>query len=118
MQVGEGETYHCSFLFNNLREVSATGDWQVVDAMNFQQTVASSSHLEGKLQSMDDRNDIFGISSKIQRQNANREPKGPYSSQQRSLSSKNGAFQHQVCFPSTKHDSKDPAFGLWNHTKL
>jgi hypothetical protein len=38
--------------------------------MSFQQTAASSSHLEGKLQSMDDKNDIFGISSEIQRQNA------------------------------------------------
>jgi hypothetical protein len=80
--------------------------------MNFQQTAAPSSHLEGKLQSMDDKNDIFGISSKIQCQNANRESEGPYSSQQRSLSSRNGAFQRQTCFPSTKHDSKDPAIGL------
>jgi len=46
--------------------------------MNFQQTATSSSHLEGKLQSMDDRNDISGISSEIQRQNADRKPEGPY----------------------------------------
>ncbi len=80
--------------------------------MNFQQTIASSSHLEGKLQS------IFEISSKIQRQNVDREPEGLYSPRQRSLSSRNGAFQRQACFPSTKHDSRDPTFGLWNHTKL
>ncbi len=86
--------------------------------MSFQQTAASSSHLESKLQSMDDKNDISEISSKIQRQNADQEPKGLYSSRQHSLSSKNGTFQRQACFPSTKHDSKDPAFGLWNHTKL
>ncbi len=63
-------------------------------------------------------NYISGISSEIQRQNAHREPKGPYSSQQRSLSFRNGAFQRQACFPSTKHDSRDLAFGLWNHMKL
>jgi hypothetical protein len=80
--------------------------------MSFQQTAALLSHLEGKLQSMDDRNDIFGISSKIQCQNVDREPEGPYSSRQRSVSSKNGTFQRQACFPSTKHDSRDPAFGL------
>jgi hypothetical protein len=67
---------------------------------------------------MDDMNDIFGTSLKIQCQNANREPESPYSSQQRSLSSKNGAFQYQTCFPSTKHDNKDPTFGLWYHMKL
>ncbi len=67
---------------------------------------------------MDDRNDISGISSEIQRQNVDQEPEGPYSSPQCSLSSKNGVFQCQVCFPSTKHNSKDPAFGLWNYTKL
>jgi len=50
------------------------------------------SHLEGKLQNMDDMNDIFGISSEIQRQNADQELEGPYSSQQRSLSSINGTF--------------------------
>jgi len=61
---------------------------------------------------MDDMNDISGIFSKIQRQNANQEPEGPYSSRQRSLSSKNGTFQRQACFPSTKHDSRDPTFGL------
>jgi hypothetical protein len=80
--------------------------------MNFQQITTSSSHLEGKLQNMDDRNDIYGISSKIQCQNANQELEGPYSFRQRSLSSRNGAFQCQACFPSTKHDSRDPAFGL------
>jgi hypothetical protein len=86
--------------------------------MSFQQTAASSSHLEGKLQNMDDMNDISGIFSEIQRQNVDRKPKGHYSFRQRSLSSRNGAFQHQACFRSTKHDSRDPAFGLWNHTKL
>jgi hypothetical protein len=68
-------------------------------------------HLEGKLQSMDGRNNISRISSKIQCQNVDQEPKGPYSSRQRSLSSR--AFQRQACFPSTKHDSRDPTFGLW-----
>jgi hypothetical protein len=80
--------------------------------MSFQQTIASLSHLEGKLQSMDDRNDISKISSKIQRQNADRESEGPYFSRQCSLSSRNGAFQRQACFPSTKHDNRDLAFGL------
>jgi hypothetical protein len=56
---------------------------------------------------MDDMHNIFGISSKIQRQNVDREPKGPYSSHKRSLSSRNGAFQHQACFPSAIHDSRD-----------
>jgi hypothetical protein len=86
--------------------------------MSFQQTAASSSHLESKLQSMDDKNDISEISSKIQRQNADRKSKGLYSSRQHSLSSKNGVFPTSSLFPSTKHDSKDLAFGLWNHTKL
>jgi hypothetical protein len=67
---------------------------------------------------MDERNDVSKISSEIQRQNVDRELKGPYSSRQRSLSSRNGAFQRQACFPSTKHDNKDPTFGLWNHMKL
>jgi hypothetical protein len=42
---------------------------------------------------MDDRNDIFRISLEIQRQNVDRQSEGPYSSQQRSLSSRNETFQ-------------------------
>jgi hypothetical protein len=61
---------------------------------------------------MDDKNDVSRISSEIQRQNTDQKLKGPYYSRQRSLSSKNGAFQRQACFPSTKHDSRDPTFGL------
>ncbi len=67
---------------------------------------------------MDDKNDISRISLEIQSQNVNRELESPYSSRQRSLSPRNADFQRQACFPSTKHDSRDPAFGLWNHTKL
>ncbi len=74
--------------------------------------------MEGKLQSMDDGNDISGISLEIQRQNAHKKSKGPYSFRQRSLSSRNGAFQCQAYFPSTKHDRRDLTFGLWNHTKF
>jgi hypothetical protein len=48
--------------------------------MSFQQTTTSFNHLEGKLQSMDDKNNISGISSKIQCQNVDREPEGPNSS--------------------------------------
>ncbi len=67
---------------------------------------------------MDDKNNIFGISSELQRQNADWEPEGLYSSQQHSLSSTNGPFQRQAYFPSTKHDSRDQAFRFWNHMKL
>ncbi len=49
MQAGQGDTYHCYSLFSNWREVYGTIDWQVINATNVQQTIISSSHLQGKL---------------------------------------------------------------------